>query len=342
MIIGLMRNFNKPSYTSKLTAMLSKYHDIDIIYIRPKDVNMVKHTISGKMFVDNKWISVETELPKFIDISPYCFKVKNKKIMNYLRKNTLLSNTNENLLGKIRLQEELLKDEEFSHLVIPTFVINNRLDDLYRFIEKNRTVVLKPARGERGKGVYILNKKDGKFKLGFKKKESKLTLDELEEFLQSNILSKRYIVQKYISSRTIQGDPFDCRVHVEKNGSGKWEVARMFIRIGIGQKVISNINQGGGISDLKPFLKSNFPDKWQQIIERLNNLATTLPYKLEEIRDVTVMTVGFDIGINKDGDLYIFEANSAPTTAPLKAEAVMLRVGYYKYIMEKLISESIS
>src|SRR5699024_12225950 len=90
MIVGFMRNFRKPSYLAKLVAVVSKYQGIELIYLRPSDVNVKKGTVNGRMFIDNSWVSVEVPLPKFIDISPYCFKQKNRKIIEYLRKNTIL------------------------------------------------------------------------------------------------------------------------------------------------------------------------------------------------------------------------------------------------------------
>lgn len=39
MIVGFMRNFNKPNDMAELTAKMAKYYGIDIIYFRPKDVN---------------------------------------------------------------------------------------------------------------------------------------------------------------------------------------------------------------------------------------------------------------------------------------------------------------
>src|SRR5699024_2058543 len=74
MIVGFMRNFRKPSYLAKLVAVVSKYQGIELIYLRPSDVNVKKGTVNGRMFIDNSWVSVEVPLPKFIDISPYCFK----------------------------------------------------------------------------------------------------------------------------------------------------------------------------------------------------------------------------------------------------------------------------
>lgn len=338
MIIGFMRNSLKPTYFAKLTAILCKTHEIDLIYLRPRDIDINKNQINGKMFIDNKWINVETDLPAFIDISPYCFKAKNRNIMNYLRNNTFLSDNRMNRLTKEKVQNRLIKDEGFSHLVIPTHKAEN-FEDVVDFITDYSVIVMKPIHGERGNGVYILRKEgdDDTYLLGYKTEEKRLSSDELFSFFEEFIQDKKYILQKYISSRSLQGDPFDCRIHVEKNRNGKWTIARKFIRIGIGQKVISNVNQGGGIADPEPFLTANFGDKWESIDKKLDELAATLPQKVEKLRKTHINSLGLDVAIDRDGKLYLFEINSAPTTVPLRAEAAMLRTDYYKYVLENKV-----
>src|SRR5699024_2978574 len=281
---------------------------MDLIYIRPGDVNIEKHMVKGKMYINSKWISVETGIPKYVDISPYCFKAKNKPIIRYLRNNTFLSDKGKNYISKENLQKSLQKDDEFAHLVIPTIKTENSFSSVEKFLNKYSIIVIKPMGGERGKGVYILTKEDNdSYILGHQKEEKNLSYQELISFFDQFIKDKRYILQKYVTSRTNQGDPFDCRVHAEKNGKAEWVSARNFIRIGIGQKVVSNVNQGGGISDPKPFLKANFGDDWEKIFENLNKLAVTLPKKIEQLRGTHIMSLGMDVGIEKDGSLYLFE-----------------------------------
>jgi len=332
MLVGFMRNFKKPTYMAKLTAMLCNSQGIDLIYLKPSGVNVETDRVEGMMYIDNKWVKVEADLPQFIDISPYCFKAKNKNIITYLRNNTLLSDDRRKTFSKEKVQSILKNDEKFAHLVIPTLRAQT-FQNVIDFIDKYDTIVMKPIKGERGKGVYILRKERGNYILGYEKEEKKLTQAELKVYFDEITKNKRYIIQKYITSKTKQGDPFDCRVHVEKNGKGQWVSARNFIRVGIGQKVISNVNQGGGISDPEPFLKANFGDQWKEINNKLNALATSLPYKMENLRNTKVMSMGLDVGIDKDGEIYLFEINGAPVTAPLRSEAAMLRTQYYKYLL---------
>lgn len=338
MIIGFMRTYIQPTFMAQLQAILCKNQGIELVYMRPWDVDVENNTVKGKVYLDNTWVNVETEIPAFIDVTPYCYKPKFNKQMNYLRKNTFLSDDRSNRITKEKLQEMLKKDGEFAHVLIPTQRIRE-FNVIEEFINKYSAIVMKPIYGQRGQGVYILKKEENHFNLGYLTQEKKLTLKELKDFYLNTIKGNGYIAQKYVTSRSLQGDPFDCRIHLEKNGEGKWESARHFIRIGVGQKVISNVNQGGGIGDPEPFLRANFGDKWEAINQKLNQIATTLPYKIEELRNTHIMTMGLDIGIDRDGELYLFEVNSSPTTDPLKAEVAILRTNYYKYIIDNKLYE---
>lgn len=335
MNVGFMRNFIKPTKLATITAKMSKYYGINIIYLRPKDVNINNNKVKGKKLIGEKWEPVEIDLPKLIDISPYCFKKRNSKIINHLRKNTYLTDNRKNLINKERLQEELKKDSRFSQYVIPTMHINT-IDNIYNGLSQFGTVVLKPVSGERGKGIYILSRKGSKFKLGHQKEEKIVTKKQLIKLFKERLFNG-YILQKYISSRSLQGDPFDCRIHFEKNGQGSWEIAKMYIRIGIGQKVISNMNQGGGMADPENYLKANFPDKWKEIYRKLLNLGEIFPYKFEELRQTDIMSLGIDVGIDSDGKIYVFEANGAPSTVALRLESIDLRTKYYKYLVKNKI-----
>ncbi|WP_254901746.1 YheC/YheD family protein [Thalassobacillus devorans] len=336
-----MRRAENPPFIAKITAVMCHYYGFELIYMRPKDIDMANNTVRGRMYINNKWVEVTKDLPALIDISAYCFMKETRELMEYLRKNVRLTFDKKNALNKAKLQRELAKDGEFSHLVIPTAKAKT-FEDVEAFLEKYSTIVMKPVYGQQGKGIYKLKQNGDEYLLGYQKEEQRLTRDELEKHFQTNISGKNYILQKYITSRSKAGDPFDCRIHVQKNRNGKWQVAKKYIRIGIGQKVMSNVNQGGGISDTKPFLKANFDDKWKEIEDNLTELGETLPYKIEQLKKTPTMSIGFDVAIDKSGDLYLFESNGAPNTTPLVAHSALLNVEYYTFIRDNELNEVIS
>lgn len=336
MLIGFMHNYNTPTELAKITSIVCRYYGLDLIYLRPDNVDIENHNVTGKMLINGQWKKVTTEIPPFIDVVPYCFKKRHREKMDYLRKHTFLSDNRINVLTKDQLQEKLKEDSQFSNLVIPTHNLND-FNEMLSLIDNYGTVVVKPLRGIQGKGIYIVTKEDDKFIVGHYTNNKEMSVDEFRDFYLNNLTTRKHILQKFVASRTLQGDPFDCRVHVEKNSEGKWQSAKNYIRVGIGQTVISNVNQGGGISDPKSFLKANFGSDWEQIYSEIEKIAITLPYKVEELRGTHIMSLGIDVGIDKDGSLYLYEVNDGPATFSLKTEVALSRVGYYRYIMKNLV-----
>lgn len=339
MNIGIMRNNNKPTYLSKLIAIYSKAFDVNVLYIRPKDVNIETGTVNAKEFNKGKWEKVQVELPTFIDISQFCFKKENRDIIKYLRLNTCLSDNGLNRNNKMRFIEKMQEDSELNYLVIPTERVES-FETIKNFSTRNRKMILKPVSGQFGNDIYFLScESKNQYLLQHDTKSSKLSNKELKQFYDKVIDNKAYIVQKYIDSKTKQGHPFDCRINVEKDETGQWTVAKMFFRIGIGQKVVSNISQGGAVATLNVFLKANYPPEQAKAIKAsLHKIADRIPIKVEEIRKQELMTLGIDVGIDRDGSVYLFEVNSAPGTSQLRETVAELRAKYYKFMLDKLNS----
>ncbi|TXL66681.1 hypothetical protein FHP05_04670 [Cerasibacillus terrae] len=334
MFIGYLTTIKKPGELPELIAVACAYKGIPFVYLNPKDIKINEETVRGRIFINNKWKRATVPLPKFIDISPYCFKMPREKL-EFLRKNTVLSDTGENRFNKVNLQKLLLKDKQFKELVIPTKSIET-FEDVKEFLDRYNQIILKPISGQFGNGVISIMKEEESFLLKYDDTEERINGVELKSFYNDKVNSKQYIVQKYINSITKGGYPFDCRINMEKNEKGNWVIARKFIRVGIGQKVVSNISRGGGVSDTKPFLKANFYDKHHQIEQRLKNIGKKLPNKIEELRNITLVRMGIDLGIDSDGSVYLFEINSSPGTTQLRDQAALLRTDYYSYVINKL------
>lgn len=183
--IGMMTNFNKPTELAKMTALISRAYGMELIYMRPKDINIEEKKVYGKVLVNNEWVDKKTDIPPFIDAAPYCFMRKNKEKMDLLRKTTFLSDNRRNVVTKEMLQNTLSKDEQFSHLMIPTHKIKT-FQDMNSYLQDYQKIVLKPGKGLRGKGIYIIEKKDNDlFTIGFNKEKWDADLNALKEFLKT-------------------------------------------------------------------------------------------------------------------------------------------------------------
>lgn len=335
-VIGFMRRAKTPQHLAELTAILCKNYGINLLYFNPGDISTETGKIKGQILLDNKWQDVSHDIPPFIDLRSPVFNVKRyRKKLEFLKQNSILSVDKRLPIPKDKLHYYFGDDPEVSKYLIPSQRINN-IKDFFSFLNEYKTVVVKPINSNQGRNVSIISKHGFGYLLGQNKEEQKLRKSQLKKKIKSLFKSNTMIVQKYIKSKTPSGHPFDCRIHVEKNGEGKWSNPENFFRIGIDQKVVSNVNQGGGITTENVFLNSYYKNEYQNIKTEIRSIVNTLPYKIEKKLGKQYMTFGFDFGIDENGKLFLFEINDNPLIAPIRSKVAMLRVKYYKYILSNL------
>lgn len=326
-----MRNVRQPSKFTKLLAKTTKYHGIDLAFFHPEDIDINQKTIKAKILMNNEWVQKEIAVPLFVDVTAYSFKFK--KQIRFLRKYSHF--TAGRSIAKHKFQEKIRDDGEFADLLIPT-VTHSNFNSLFKFLKEHKQVIAKPNKGQKGEGIYKVSKIKSNYFLSYKEDEKQISKRALKKFSKEVLDQKPYVYQKYIDSTTISGDPFDCRIRLEKNGKGEWEVVKYLMRIGTGQKVVSNVVQGGSVSEMTPFLKYNYANNWKSIKESLIKLGNTFPYKIEELCQQNLSSLGIDIGIDKAGHLYLFEVNHAPGTEFGEGAIAMVKSDYYKYMLDKL------
>src|SRR5699024_6495199 len=137
------------------------------------------------------------------------------------KKNSILSADRRMPLPKDELHQAFNSDSEVSKYLIPSQSVKS-IQDINEFLDMYGTVVLKPVRSNRGRNVFIIRQHGSKYTLDINKNENTLSLEEFKRFYGDHINNKDFIVQKYIYSIDKHGHPIDCRIHVEKDGKGRW------------------------------------------------------------------------------------------------------------------------
>src|SRR5699024_1705832 len=84
-----------------------------------------------------------------------------------------------------------------------------------------------------------------------------------------------------------------------------------------------------------------YGDTWEDILEELNEFGLKLAKRIEKTRKTKLMTLGLDVGIDPEGNLFIFEANSAPGVSTIKSEVALTRADYYKYLLDNILKTSL-
>ncbi|CEI80837.1 hypothetical protein BN997_00647 [Oceanobacillus oncorhynchi] len=115
MEVGLLRHYTKPTFLARFISLVAKAKGIDIIYFRAGDVDQENHKINGKIFIDNEWVDVVTNIPKVIDV--YTFPLKSRETIAYLNNHSLLTNSGKNIMNKSTLQKKLNNDLDVSLII---------------------------------------------------------------------------------------------------------------------------------------------------------------------------------------------------------------------------------
>lgn len=332
MRIGYLRNYKQPQQLADLIASIAQSKGVEILYFSPKDVNLKARRISGLLFKNGRWKRVKAKIPKIIDVNANC--LKHKEVIRHLRKHAHLTENGRNRISKLTLQEHLNEDPNYQNYTIPTKSCTS-FSDIEEFLNEYSEVVLRPIRSKRADGVYKISKITlEKYILDYFNTSIEVSYEELIEFCSNEILIKDYIVQKYIASKTPKGDSFDWRIHFEKTGHGNWRIINNQIRIGLNQKITTNWNQGGGIIDTDTFMKLKYSDQAEMKLEQVKEFGLQAAAKLESLRKTKLATLSIDLGIDNNGDIFIFEVNDAPITTNLLGEIAMIRTDYYQYLLK--------
>lgn len=137
--------------------------------------------------------------------------------------------------------------------------------------------------------------------------------DVLTIFLDLLRRSTRCVIQQGIDLPSVDGRLFDLRVILQKDGLGAWRVPLVLIRMAQTEKVAANMSQGG-----HPFLPAafsslfgdqlNLPEGFE---ERAAEAALKVAAAMES-RSGRMGEMGVDLGIDRSGRAWIFEANTKP------------------------------
>ena len=75
-----------------------------------------------------------------------------------------------------------------------------------------------------------------------------------------------YIVQQGIALATFRGRPFDLRIIFQKNGQGKWQISKKFVRLAPPGSSVANLSSGGSVETSRKVMTALFKNK--EIIEK--------------------------------------------------------------------------
>jgi hypothetical protein len=235
--------------------------------------------------------------------------------------------------GKWKKYQLMLKEAGISRYLPETFLLNE--NSFWHVMDKYGAVMIKPTKGYMGKGiVQVTSASDNHYEFHVMEKIYKVQgrKHTFEHLLKHYCTNKHYIVQQRIALNTIKQSPYDIRVMVQRmKKSPDWTVTAKLA------KVAAN-----------GFVLTNYPKHLVTVENAIKHSSFTapsghLPEKIDQISVLTAAhlgnyykntrTFGLDIGLDEKADIWIIEANIAPSVSLFKAlkdEEVYKRILKYR------------
>lgn len=293
-----------------------------LVYVVPiEKINWKKQWVTGYLYDsrNKKWIKEILPFPHvFYNRIPSRKAEEKNHVQTALRKLALQKKSflfNPHFFNKSTIFE-LLRYHASIRYLLPETRYFQRKKDLEGMIKKYPFIYLKPQKGMAGKGIYRLENNKNYFLLKYQQGKETIekeftAFEDAFAFLQERC-NKPYLIQQGIPLARYKNKAFDFRLLVQKDGYGKWGLTGVGIRLSGEGNITTHVPRGGSIQSPKEILPIVFPNKKSQlIIEQLKGIALTIT-KVLESKWPTLGEVSMDIGMDRNGDFWFFEANSKP------------------------------
>lgn len=340
-IIGMLHHRLDPKTVIKsyAYAAVAKAEGVEFFYFTPKKVNFDNRTINGQVLEDGQWHERVMPFPDVIYNagSPEKLAVS-KKIIERLKKE--IPFTTHSIGNKWNVMERLKEAKEFDQYIIPTEIVKNT-DVFHSYIAHHKKIVFKPIDGRKGKGIYFIIKIGDHFEVRQNSENRMYSKQQLNALIHELLTTGTFIMQPYIQSKMKSGQVYDFRLHVQKNGEGKWVVTTVYPRIAPHGSIIPNINNGGYTNYLDPFLEQEFQEEAFNIRRMLEHFSLSLARHLDDIQMTkfgeVIDEIGIDVGLDAQQKIWIYEVNWRPGCPPafyLELDVVIHSIRYAKYLAE--------
>lgn len=215
---------------------------------------------------------------------------------------------------------EWLNKSKTTRPFIPVTQKLSTSEELKQLLQSHPSLYLKPIRGKAGKGIMKVSRStdNTKFELSIQNKTKSHisrhpTITQLWSEVKEHVGNKDYIIQQGIALANYKRRPFDLRVLVQKNHKGLWSVSGVGARLAGKLSITTHVPRGGSIDDPSKLLAYSFGTaESANIIKRTKRAAITIARQIEASCGHMLGEMSMDLGVDADGYIWFFEANSKP------------------------------
>jgi len=194
-------------------------------------------------------------------------------------------------------------------------------EGLRRMLKQHPFLYLKPVSGKAGVGIMsvrLYKEKQLPYRLKLQqKKRSKTfrcsTFEGLWNRIKKQSQGERYIAQQGIELAAYADRQFDLRVLIQKNQRGQWDITGIGARLAGSTSITTHVPRGGSIEEPEKLLIGAFgPEQARKILAKVKSAALLIARQIERASGHELGEMSMDLGVDKQGGIWFFEANSKP------------------------------
>jgi uncharacterized circularly permuted ATP-grasp superfamily protein len=214
-------------------------------------------------------------------------------------------------IGKWQKYRTLLQDFALVSYLPETAVLSEQ--SLNDFLDRHQKVVLKPDKGAGGAGIFVVRTVSAnRYELQYhRRKRVFASKRRLFLHLCGTITVRRYIVQQFVSLARAYGRLFDLRIMVQRGGSQSWEVTGGLAKLANRGYAVTNPEYD--VYPIKRVLQSStLPSHSRlELRDQINRICLLAADRLGAAYP-SLRIIGFDIGVDVNGHIWILEPNFRP------------------------------
>jgi len=310
--IGMLKGKNDDDRLALACAYVAHYENVQFFTFTPKDIDFDAMLIKGQFFEDGTWVEKIVEYPEVIYDRLRLRRVKGfHHIYEELNGIPFTNEFDGISISKLEVYDQLKATGQLNDVIIPYQAVSKTYD-IFQYIRKYHSIIIKPSVSSFAKGVHHIEKlSDDNYLVVQKDAEATYSDIALRKYLNQLINSGTWIVQQYINTRTIDNHPFDLRVHMMKDGNGKWKIAHIYPRVGVNRAIMLVQRHGGYVSHhLSAFLKRNFGEKYVETIEKkITSVSHRITKTFAKLYTHRFHELALDLALNEQQNPYLIEVN---------------------------------
>lgn len=307
----------RPKFFAQLINHAQKF-GVYMYVVTPNGINPISKVFTGFTYKHKKWYKVSTPLPDVVYNRVPSRLYEQQKKVRWAKSYILTQNIpffNRHFLNKSELHKIFSKTHS-ADLIPKTLKWAGDKKSLAEAINAYGMVYLKPVHSFAGHGIQKINRsKNGYIVQSRDEKKNKPHIFKSYDDMWSMLKRRKkraMIIQQGVDLAEYNNNIFDVRALSQRDSSGEWQLMGMGCRVAGEGRITTHVPNGGRIAPIDKVLNQTFMQQDEMINRSITKITTEVPALIEQYYGYSFGIMSMDIGIDKSGRLWLFEANSKP------------------------------